>query len=264
MNLESLFEKYLREYLSANKGILGRLEDKLPDVYAEWTETPLAELSGKTPRAYVDGIDDVHALIDVAMKNVPRGGEPAPVAVDRLEKMPDAVPSLVRLLDGGGDEKVRAAAAEILDRMNRLPLVGCVDIVFDPDTPVALRETLVQRLKYDGDAIKQALLSRIGETEGESKKILAEMLVDSGVTDDRVYALLNELLVGSDCLPLACRLIADYGDPRAIEPLSEIAGGCVYADYIEVRNAVERLGGDLPLRFNWDGDPTYNKIRGEN
>ena len=263
MNLEALFEKYLREYLSANRGIIGRLEDALPDIYAEWTATPRAELGGKTPRGYVDGVTDVRELAELTLANVAKGGEPAPVAADKLVATPAAAAALIELLEGEGDEKVRMTAAELLDRMNKLPLGSCVEIVFDPDTPASLREALTERLKYDGAAVKRELLARVGETEGEAKKVLAELLVSTGVTDDRVYVLLTELLSEPGCLPLACQLLADYGDPRAIEPLIDIAAKCAYADFIEVRSAVERLGGDLPLRFDFEGDPTYKKIKGK-
>ena len=263
MNLESLFEIYLREYLSANRGIIGRLEDTLPDIYAQWTNERLPQLGGKTPREFISGITDVKELAELALANVAKGGEPAPVAADKLVETPSAALVLADILEGDGDEKVRMAVAELLDRMDKLPLGSCAEIVFDPDTPAALRESLVERLKYDGAAIKRELLARVGETEGEAKKVLADLLVSAGVTDDRVYVLLTELLNEPGCLPLACQLLADYGDPRAIEPLIEIASKCPYADFIEVRSAVERLGSDLPLRFDFEGDPTYKKIKGE-
>lgn len=263
MNLEVLFEKYLREYLSKNGGIIGQLEDALPRIYQKWADAPCAALGGKTPRAYVDGIADERTLTELAFANVKRGGEPAPVALDKLIEMPSASPVLIDLLESVGDEKTRIAAAETLDRMNKLPLAACVELVFDSDTPTALRESLVGRLKYDGEAIKRELLARVGETEGEARKILAELIVGSGVTDDRVFTMLTEMISDEGSLPFTCQLLADYGDPRAIEPLSEISETCVYSDYIEVRNAVERLGGNLPLRFNFDGDPTYKKIKGD-
>lgn len=264
MNFEELFEKYLREYLTANRGKIGRLDDILPAVYEKWAETPSTALNGRTPRAYVDAITDGKELAALALANVRRGGEPAPVAADKLARTPAAAPALTEILDDPNeDEKVRIAASELLCRMEKLPLADCTTLVFDPDTPELLREALIDRLKYDGADIRRELLARVGETEGEAKKILAELLVGAGVTDDRVYLLLTELLDEPGCLPLACQLLADYGDERAIGPLAELAGKCVYADYIEVRNAVERLGGDLPLRFDWEGDPTYKKIRGE-
>ena len=105
------------------------------------------------------------------------------------------------------------------------------------------------------------MIPRIGETEGNARFILAELLAGSGVHDDRIFELLIEVLEVN--IPYGAQLLSAYDDPRAIELLSEKAETCDYADYIELRNAVEALGGELTLRFNWDNDSSYKKIKGE-
>lgn len=259
MNLENLFEKYLRAYFASHPGSMTDPEDVLPTVYNEWADKPETEL-GDTPRNYVKKLTDADELIGMAAESVKKGGEPSPIVIDRIVELPQAAPALVAVLDGEADERVRALAVELLSRMDKLPVGTALELVFDPSTPDLLREALIDRLKYT-DNVGYSLLDRIGTTDGESKKILAELLVGSGVVDDRVFALLLELLNAGDCLPYAAQLLGEYGDERAIEPLSALAETAVYADYIELRNAVEMLGGNLTLRFDFDGDPTYNKIK---
>ena len=52
------------------------------------------------------------------------------------------------------------------------------------------------------------------------------------------------------------------GDDRALEPLLDAAEGedISYIDFIEVRNAIERLGGEAPVR-DFSGDPTYAAVK---
>lgn len=260
MNLEKLFEKYLRAYFAAHPEVLSDPEEVLPTVYAEWSDKPEKELGGVTPRAYVNKLTDAKELIAMAAESIISGGEPSPLVVDRIVALPKAESDLVVVLDGEYDERMRALAVELLSRMDKLPVRLSLELVFDPSTPEILREALIDRLKYT-DNVGTALLDRIGTTDGEAKKILAELLVGSGVKDDKVFSLLLELLNNGDCLPYATQLLAEYGDERAIEPLSTLAETAVYADYIELRNAVEMLGGDLTLRFNFENDPTYQKIK---
>lgn len=264
MNLESLFEKELRAYFGTHKGLdPDKIDDIAIAVYNEWSDKPCAELGGKSPRTFVAEIDDPGALIDGAMESVRRGGEPSPLYAERIASMPAAVSKLTEVLsDPAESEAVRTAAAQMLSRAEKLPTREFIELVFDPDTPTDLRETLIDRLKYEKD-ISGALIERIPETEGESKMILAELLVSTGVTDDRIFEMLVGMLDDRVSLPFASQLLAEYGDPRAIEKLSELAETCDYADYTELRNAVEMLGGELTLRLNWDGDGTYKIIKGE-
>lgn len=265
MNPERLFETYLREYFAAHRESIARrggLEEVLPELYARWSNRALPELGGKTPREYIDGMTDPADLLAVIEDSVSRGGEPSPMALDRLAALPSAERALLDLLENGENENMRITAAELLSRTDKLPAQTGTELVFDPSTPERLRETLVDLLKGT-DGVTEILLDRIGSVEGENRKILAEMSVASGRTDDRIFALLLELLGERENLPFAAQLLAAYGDPRAIEPLSALAETCDYADYIELRNAVEELGGELTLRLNWDGDKTYKKIKGE-
>jgi len=264
VNLEALFEKELREYFSTHRGIdPDKLDDIAVSVYGQWADKPCAELEGKTPRAYVSEIDDPNALIAGAMESVERGGEPSPLFAERIIGMPSALRGLIEILsDASKPEAVRTAAAQLLGRTEKLPINEFTDLIFDPDTPTELRETLIDRLKYEKN-IGSVLIERMAETDGEGRKILAELFVRSGERNDGILEMLLSLLDERGALPFAAQLLAEYGDSRAIEKLSELAETCDYADYTELRNAVEMLGGELTLRLNWDGDRTYKIIKGE-
>ena len=58
-------------------------------------------------------------------------------------------------------------------------------------------------------------------------------------------------------------LIAKFGDPRALELLKELIDlpDVGYVDYIELRNAIETLGGDPGEERTFYGDPDYEAMR---
>ena len=58
-------------------------------------------------------------------------------------------------------------------------------------------------------------------------------------------------------------LLEKLGDPRALEALEKMLKltDLNYLDYIEIRNAVESLGGDPGEERTFYGDPDYEAMR---
>ena len=264
INLENLFEKYVRNYLQKNKCGLGNdPEELINTLYEKWKAECSEELGGKTPVEFVESIADADDLIKMCFANISKGGEPSPLVSERILKTKEAAVKLEEILEDKDEpEEVRIAASDLLSRMEYAAVEGWLDIIFSDETPNALRDALIEKLKYV-KLSKSALLERIGIAAGEYKLILAELLVATNERDERIYELLLELLKEKPTRAYACNLIANYGDERAIMELVDLASDSDYADYIELRSAVERLGGDMPLKFNWDGDLTYKIIKGE-
>ena len=57
-------------------------------------------------------------------------------------------------------------------------------------------------------------------------------------------------------------LLGKLGDERAIPALTRAMqeSGINYLDYIELRNAIEALGGDAPAERDFSGDPYYESL----
>ena len=61
---------------------------------------------------------------------------------------------------------------------------------------------------------------------------------------------------------LFASLLGKLGDERAIPALLDAMQNreINYLDYIEVRNAIEALGGDAPEERDFTGDPYYESL----
>lgn len=263
MNPEKLFHEFLRKKI-INGGIKpSELEDVVGKYYEEWENTPCDAADGLSPREYYGKITDARELVGMLAESLKEGDAP-PVITERLMRLDGADDALRDLLlDGGADEKTRLAAADLLNARDAVPIEAYIECVFDPDTPATLRETLIGRLEECGEQTAEPLIRRIEETDGEAKAILAELLVYSGARDERIYEYLMSLTDDKAALPFALDMIGRYGDERAIEKLTELARSCDYADFTDIRNAVEMLGGELEITRDFTDDVTYKKIKGE-
>ena len=98
----------------------------------------------------------------------------------------------------------------------------------------------------------------------EAKTIFAEILI-CAQRDERTYELLNELFAYGDNIPLYCSYIGSYGDERLAGILYRALDKADYADFCEISNAIERLGGTVDYDMkDFTSDPTYQKIKDVN
>jgi len=82
--------------------------------------------------------------------------------------------------------------------------------------------------------------------------------------DGRIYDyLIHRLRNQPEQRALNASCLAKLGDPRAIEPMQEMLKlfDLRYFDYIELRDAVEALGGDAGEDRSFYGDPDYEALR---
>ena len=81
---------------------------------------------------------------------------------------------------------------------------------------------------------------------------------------DGTYELLiGKLLSCHDKIAYYASLIEKFGDPRALDTLQKMIqfSDIGYVDYIELRNAIESLGGDPGEERTFYGDPDYEAMR---
>ena len=82
--------------------------------------------------------------------------------------------------------------------------------------------------------------------------------------DDRIYNyLLDKLRNRPDQRALYASFLGKLGDARAIDQIKPFLSmtDISYLDYIELRNAVEELGGDPGEERTFYGDPDYEAMR---
>ena len=94
------------------------------------------------------------------------------------------------------------------------------------------------------------------------KEALLDVLADFPGDDDVVAYAIRRFEQCPDKRALFAGYLGKLGDERALAPLSDAAESVKvsYIDFIEIRNAIERLGGEAPVR-DFEGDPTYRAVK---
>lgn len=136
-------------------------------------------------------------------------------------------------------------------------------VLTDEDRPYPERMEAYEYLLEDCDEIVDDMLEKFYVSEGETGKMLIEILAGYKGNPAIYMGLVSYLYKGED-VALFARLLGSYGDERAIDLLKGFAEEYElnYNEYMEVRNAVEQLGGYFDDDKDYSDDPFYRYLKG--
>ena len=129
------------------------------------------------------------------------------------------------------------------------PLIAAVDATEAVDM---LHDAAVLALPKLGAPVVEPVLARAQALEPDDIEIFAwaDVLARSRVRDERIFALLGDILPFFPDLTAGC--FADYGDPRALPILHEVLEAYVLVGNVEedrvvvdLADAIDSLGGEL-------------------
>jgi SEC-C motif-containing protein len=121
------------------------------------------------------------------------------------------------------------------------------------DPQDALYSEVIQALPALGPGVVKPALERLVAEDTHDGRIgLSEVLIKLGARDERLFEILLQFL--KEETDIGAGFLANYGDPRALEPLRETfdefefetqESPLVNQALIELREAIQRLGGEL-------------------
>lgn len=243
---DGLFEKFI-----LTKGHV--CEDEFAEVYDEWLDTYDSSLEA-TPSQLISSMSDgelINELIDECNE-----GTPSFAVMENIERR--APKARLEELLGDANENVVYCAAELLVHIGEPPLYRFAEMLDTGDEE--LFELLVSALREEPDSVREILLEQAKSGDIRKKTAIADIL-SSGGKDERVFKLLSELFASGDNIPLYASYLARYGDDRAAAQLYRALDTVGYADYIEVRNAIESLGGVVDDYRDFSSDPEYIALK---
>ena len=239
------------------------LEDAALDFYQTWLETPADWLDGCAPGEYFSRTDDAAALTALLRDYVQKGVSVPDPLLDRLAELGEEAPLLALVRDGDAPCEARMYAVELLRQMDSAaPMVDYIRWQVERTADDELLDNALESLRCMGEAVRKpakiAFLAA-GETGREA---LLDVLADYPGDEDVLLFALSQFRNRPEKRALYAGYLGKLDDDRALEPLSEVAEapGVSYVDFIEIRNAIERLGGEAPVR-DFTGDPTYQAVK---
>lgn len=268
IDLEHLFHHYVADHLhkagKLDEDAAGEMAEKL---YAEWADAPCAALDGCSPRAWFARLDTPEALVETLTAYARADMEPPELLLDRFFDVGAicAAPLEALARNAGESAALRAQALDLLNGLDEARAV-CVatDAVLAAQESDAFCELAAEILASRVDAdVADRLLDGYDAAPDFARTLILEALCNFP-GDARVYERMLEMLKNRpEQRADAARLLGRYGDARAIEPLKALLDltDIGYYEYMEVRNAVEALGGEVENEREFYGDPDYEYLR---
>lgn len=256
INFEKLFIEYARKRVES--GGLSRGHEALAALYDEWKAAPCAALDNKTPSQYIETVTDGKTLVEFL-----KAGK-SELVMERISRVPACAAPLYTLIEESAEDELTGIAIELLSELDGIePTETYMHIVKEGQSEAELIELCIDRLKLHAAKIKDRLLAEAGRADQKSKAVFAEILIEAG-RDERTFNLLTGLFVSGKNYPLYADYLGKYGDERAVAFLYPALDKADYVDYIEIKNAIERLGGtvDEELR-DFTEDPTRMRVECE-
>ncbi len=138
-----------------------------------------------------------------------------------------------------------------------------LDVLLNEDLPYHQRLDAYEYLMEDCEPVLDKMIDKIYTLEGETGKMLMEILAEYKANKAIFMGLVSYLYKGED-VALFARLIGSYGDEQGVEVLKTFCENYEpnYNEYMELRNAVEELGGDFDLKQDFSDDPFYRFLKG--
>ena len=236
----------------------------MPRVYMTFLNTPARWLDGVTPGAYFTQFEDAKDLVDW-LCDYCRKGVPVP---DLLLEQIQAVGKpcekrLVALLkEEDAPEEARMTAVGLLrDMGSTQPKMLYISWQLNRQAEDELADNALESLSAMGKSVVQPLLEALPRANDAGQEALLDVLANYP-GNEQVYQLALRLFREN---PKRRALFASYlaklGDDRALPELLRAADDPAtgYIDFIELRSAIEQLGGEAPER-DFDDDPDYQAL----
>lgn len=258
------FEEYAIKWYDEHRDELeneDELEDMMPELYEKWAHEPIGELSGLTPAEFFDKIDPP-TLVKLMLSACEGGSHPSSLLLDKIAARQECAIGLVDIIRASRNCEARMISINLLSEMGaEHPLDVYASFICDKDVDDDLRDLAVEIMCDYADRVADKLYKLIPSATFKQKEIIAEILVNAK-HDDRTFRLLEEIFASTENLAYHAALVGKYGDERAAAMLYRALDTCNYAEYIEVRNAIERMGGVVDDTRDFSDDPYYIALKG--
>ena len=265
IDVDTLFDSYISDFVYKNIGKVKpeEIENKIPELYVQFGNEKLKELDGQTPNEYYKSFSATE-LLACLNEHLTKG-----VAVSDFlcEALSDGAneDALINAISDDVDEEF---TLYVMNMLSEIKSEKCLDRYLQFiswDYSETIKELATEHLKEFSNLVKEKVLLLYNEADVKTREYFTEILAGCN-KDDRVFDILvAEFAKHPKEIPLYAGYLAKYGDERALPFLmAEIEREKIsYADFEELRFAIEALGGTYDKVRDFKQDKTFKKIKGE-
>lgn len=266
-DFDAKFFEYAQTWMALHPGLTEKqVEDSYNEIMMNFLNAPAKWLDGQKPGEYFNYYTDPKDLMKLFEEYHRRDvGLPEPLYARIVSLGEACVEPLMRVAeDKQRPEEMRASAIAMLrDIGTDAPREMYIDLVSRCGEANELSEMASDILCASDETVVDELLKRY-EAAPEYAQMLILDICCNFPGRENVYELcVNKLRNRPEERAFYASLLEKLGDPRALETLEKMLKltDLNYLDYIEIRNAVESLGGDPGEERTFYGDPDYEALR---
>lgn len=255
------FRDHAKEYKNYDA-----MEAAMPDVYARFLDTPADFLAHAKPGEYFDAWDDAKVLIDW-MADYFKQRVPVPdMLLNRITALGEpAEKRLYTLLQNERlPQEARMTAVSLLREMeSTLPMQLYISWQLNRQPEDELCDAACESLVQMGEEAIDPMLAFLSDANDAGREALCSVLSYYPETSEKVLPELLRLIKKPEAnVAVLAGYLGRLGDEGALETLIDLAldENLTYLTYIELRSAIEQLGGDAPEREFDDSDPEYEAM----
>ncbi len=264
INLDKLFDKYISGYVYKNVGKVKpeEIENNIPVLYEKFGDEKIDGLDGKTPNTFYRDYS-VAELLECLKTHVDEKVPVSDFLCEAIIASKDGKKAVADALKNDESEEYTAYLMNMLSDMGGEVPVGRYFEYALMDYPDSVGELATEFLCEVANDVKDSAVERYKDADEKGKGRIAEILSRAGKDDAVFNILIEEFVKHGENIPLYASYLSRYGDERALPFLETAAENekLSYADFEELRFAIETLGGECKVKRDFTKDKTYKKIK---
>ncbi|MBO7187491.1 MAG: hypothetical protein J6V68_03745 [Clostridia bacterium] len=263
IDTDKLFQQFATEYVKKNAVNLTaeEIEENIELIFTAFANTTFSELDGLSPVKYYDSFS-ADELALALIEHLNSGIAPSAYLCESLAEKEGGEEIIAGLLNENDEEKISYAINLLNDKGSKNYLDKYLDFILN-STYSSVVELSTEALISNAEMVKERVLNAYGIAKLDRKINLVEIL--SYVKDDeRAFKILiDEFNANPDKMMIYASYLSRYGDERAIEVLTlAISSDKIdYADYQELKCAIESLGGEVDIKKDFSKDKAFLSVK---
>jgi hypothetical protein len=241
------------------------MENDLPRIYMMFLNTRAGWLGSLTPGSYFTQFEDPKVLVDW-LREYCEDGTPVPdLLLEQITTVGKPCEKrLVALLkEEDAPEEARMIAVELLREMeSTMPKMLYINWQLEREAKDEMKDNALESLNQMGECVVQPILQVLNQANEAGQEALLEVLTHYPGQEETFRLAMKLFRENPEKRALYAGYLAKLGDGRAIGELTEAAKDpkLPYLAFIEIRNAIDELGGVCPER-EYEDDPEYEALR---
>ena len=264
VDIDKLFEDFFRKFIAENVGKFTEeeLEDKVAELYDKFGDTPLKELGDISPKAYFES-KTAEELTEMLKSEIENGMPVSDFLCSAIENKDGVDEFLIKNVTEYANDELAVYSVNILNtRGVKSVLSQYVKLLQGDKISENLSELMTEILSENADLVKEEVISAYGKDKNTDKYFIEVLSCMS--QDERVFdILIREFLDHKSEISLYTSYLVKYGDERALPYLEKAIreDGVDYADFKELKLAIESFGGECDISPDFSSDEIYKKIK---